>query len=54
MTGIITSLQPHIIANKKKTRNYASKLEVLEKYLDKAYYKRFYQIDKIISFNKFF
>lgn len=54
MAGIVASLRPHIIANKRKSENRASTLEALEKHWGRVYYEQFYQMDEVISPNKFF
>ena len=54
LAGIVASLQPHITANKKKSKNRVSIFKALEKHRDRVYYKRFYQIDEVIGSNKFF
>lgn len=51
MASIVASLQPHIIA---KSKNCMSTLEALEKHWGRAYYKQFYQIDKVIGSDKLF
>lgn len=40
--------------NKGKHQNYTSEFEVMKKYWGKIYYKPFYQMDEVISLNKFF
>lgn len=54
MSNLFAKLRPHITANKGKSEHHTSTFKAIDKYWGRAYYKRFYQIDKIIELNKFF
>lgn len=54
IASIIANFRPNILANKENNENCVNTLELLEKNWDKTYYKQFYQIDEVISSDKFF
>lgn len=54
ISNLLAKLKTYIVTNKIKGKYYMNILKVIDKYWDKIYYKRFYQINKVIKLNKFF
>lgn len=51
---LFVRLQTHVAANKRKGKYHMSIFKAMDKYQRRVYYKRFYQIDKVIGSDKFF
>lgn len=54
ISDFFSKLRPHVNANKKKGKLCINILQAIDKYLDRAYYKRFFQMNEVIGSDKFF
>lgn len=54
MSNLFIRLQSHMAANKKKDEHCINIFEAIDKYQGKAYFKHFYQINKVIRLDNLF
>lgn len=54
MSDLFARLRPYVIANKRKGEHRTNIFKAINKYWKRVYYKRFYQMDKVIGSDKFF